>query len=250
MFSSDTKERFKNFSYGLISGITSRTITQPYEMVKIRKQTGTANVYESSLSIIRSITNNEGFLALWKGNLANSIRIGYQNGLLFLAYHQTKKWSNDLFPDNKLACSIFSGSVSGLLGGIAALPLEITRTRLSIQTKDPIYRSVFDGLNQMRKIGIREFFHGLTPTMMGFVPFCGINYSVFYYLQDNFTLDKRSYWFNLQNLIYGTISAICALAIVYPTDCLRKKMHLQNFKSTDNPVMQYDNFRHCFKSYI
>ena len=149
------------------------------------------------------------------------------------------------FSDNKLACSIFSGSVSGLLGGIAALPRG-TRTRLSIQTKDPIYRSVFDGLNQMRKIGIREFFHGLTPTMIGFVShFVELIISNVYYLQGQFYTDKRSYWFNLQNLIYGTISAICALAIVYPTDCLRKKMHLQNFKSTDNPVMQYDNFRHC-----
>lgn len=58
---------------GAFAGIIARSISAPFDVLKIRSQIETTAVGAKPISILNSFKNiiaNEGFFALWKGNLS------------------------------------------------------------------------------------------------------------------------------------------------------------------------------------
>ena len=60
---------------GAISGVVARIISAPFDVLKIRSQLQVHdnNTIKSATSVVqgfRDIIKNEGFFALWKGNLS------------------------------------------------------------------------------------------------------------------------------------------------------------------------------------
>ena len=58
---------------GAFAGVVARSISAPFDVLKIRSQVGTTKIGtapESVFNAFRNIITNEGFLALWKGNLS------------------------------------------------------------------------------------------------------------------------------------------------------------------------------------
>ena len=83
----------ENFIYGGISGIISRTITSPFERLKILQQNQpllycNGNLYNS----LRIIIKKEGVLSLFNGNLINCLRIFPQSAIQVGTYESSKNY--------------------------------------------------------------------------------------------------------------------------------------------------------------
>ena len=57
---------------GGIAGATAKTVTAPFERVRILNQAGASL---GAANTIRVVVRNEGFWALWRGNWPNIVRI-------------------------------------------------------------------------------------------------------------------------------------------------------------------------------
>ena len=77
----------KNFIYGGIAGMISRTITSPFERLKILRQNfpnqySKHNIYSS----FRQMYLREGPKSLFKGNLVNCVRIFPQTAVQYSVF--------------------------------------------------------------------------------------------------------------------------------------------------------------------
>ena len=75
-----TKDAVSLLVAGGLAGIVTKTATAPLERVKILLQLRsmskiTSSSPQSILGTMRSVVKDEGFLAFWKGNGANCVRV-------------------------------------------------------------------------------------------------------------------------------------------------------------------------------
>lgn len=59
-----------HFVASLISGFVSTAVSIPIDMSKTRIQTMKNNEYKNAMDVIIKVVQNEGVLALWKGNFS------------------------------------------------------------------------------------------------------------------------------------------------------------------------------------
>ena len=124
------------FLLGAAAAIVSKTISAPFERVKIVRQcleTETLGNRETLLYIYR----NQGLLSFWNGNLANCIRSVPKFALdmsikaeLYELLIQLKSF-DDTDRLGRLSATIVSGSLVGLISTLLCYPLDFARTQLS-----------------------------------------------------------------------------------------------------------------------
>ena len=160
-------DRINDLFIGGVSGAWSRTLTAPLELLKIQAQ----NKFMKGSTLSETI-RNEGLRGLWKGNLANSIRIFPQNAINYATYSYAKDHIFSNVTNNKLK-HFASGSFGGMVAMISIYPLENIRTRLSLQVKNSHYNGIRDSF---KKIPFRQLYQGLGMSLIGFMPYNGLNF--------------------------------------------------------------------------
>lgn len=222
----DSNTIFRDLCIGGISGTLSRTLTAPIELYKIQKQ----NPFIPH-STLKDVIRQEGVFGLWKGNGINCMRIFPQMSINYTIYHNSKQyiWSNYF---NSHALHIASGTTAGFISTIAIYPLETIRSRLSLQTNHNHYQSIRHAITSLH---IHELYRGLTISLCGFVPYNALNFTFYHYFKDmllcNANANDNTYA-KFIHFIAGGFSGVCAVLITYPTDLLRRRMHLQGFETT------------------
>ncbi|CAN0400228.1 unnamed protein product, partial [Ectocarpus sp. 13 AM-2016] len=76
------------FVAGAIAGVVSRTATAPFDRLKTLLQSG-----KTKGTIVKSMSNiyrQEGWLAFWNGNGANTLKIMPESAIRFLGYEVFK----------------------------------------------------------------------------------------------------------------------------------------------------------------
>ena len=79
-------------------------------------------------------------------------------------------------------------------------------------------------------------------SLIGVAPYIGINMALFDYLKDNFGTNdpwKRE----VRNMMFGCLSGIGAVVVIYPADVLRTKIQLSGLYGHTN----YKNIRDCVR---
>lgn len=217
---------------GAIAGCVSRTSTAPLELKKLQLQ----NPFIPNTTI-RSVIQKEGFLYLWKGNLTNCIRIAPQTAINFTVYNQTKKLN---LVDSPNLNNSFAGTVAGFVSTIATYPLDNARARLALQTNNGYYSSLAD---VFRKVPMKDLFKGLNMTLMGFIPYNALSFTIYSNLRDNNYFDELPF----KHLLYGGFAGVGAVSITYPSDLVRRRLQLQGF---DKTVPKYNGIVDCFKTIV
>ena len=126
-------------------------------------------------------------------------------------------------PLRRLICGGFAGITSVTF----TYPLDIVRTRLSIQSasfaalgpkkavKPP---GMFAVMIDMYKTegGIRGLYRGIIPTVAGVAPYVGLNFAVYESVREYFTPkgDKNPAWY--RKLAAGAVSGGVAQTCTYP----------------------------------
>ena len=179
-----------------MAGGLSRTLVSPLERLKILFQTqggGMITKYSGVGQGLRMMYAEDGLRGWFRGNGSNVIRIVPAVALQFFFYDVFKRFLFDhpFVPitrgdSEKRKCEL--GSVQRLVAGAGAgisacvitYPLDFVRARLTLQSgPDALYGGIVDAFRQVyRQEGVRGFYHGLWPSVVGIAPYLGLDFAV------------------------------------------------------------------------
>jgi hypothetical protein len=218
-------------SGGLAGGI-AKTCVAPLERIKLLMQTGQST---GLIITLRRILHHEGYLALWRGNTVNVIRM-VPNKCVLLS-------CSDIYKDVLRSCgggnlsTFLQGGVAGALAGctatFATYPLDLARTRMAgvlHKATGPKLGSsagfVATLLTIRRQEGFGALFRGVTPTVLGALPYEGLKFGTYDWLKRETTSpgEKTS---PIWRACCGAIAALVAHVATYPNDVIRRRLQLQ-----------------------
>ena len=172
-----------------------------------------------------------GARAFWRGNGANVLKVVPETAVKFAAFDALKQVVA-VDPGNATTGERFvAGGVAGAAAQAAIYPLEIVKTRMALSssvehpraaptTISGTFRSV------LAESGARGLFRGLAPSLVGIVPYAGID------LMANSSLreDARRYQAagaepGIPELLgCGMASSTTAMLATYPLNVIRTRM--------------------------
>ena len=235
-----------SFVAGGMAGAISRTIVSPLERMKILFQVqgpGHAN-YSGIVPTLSKMWREEGFKGYLRGNGTNCIRIIPYSATQFAAYSIYKKL---LIGQTKSDLDTFRRLCAGAMAGITSVtltyPLDLVRTRLSIQTSAVVTRSsstssasapprqqqsIWACIRQICKAegGIFALYRGIFPTVLGVAPYVGINFAVYERMRELVTPKGKREPSAYGKLMSGAVSGGVAQTITYPMDVLRRRFQV------------------------
>lgn len=228
---------------GAASGFISGIMVCPLDVIKTRSQAQRKNLVNGNpdtIKIIKSIWKNEGIRGFYRGLLP--ITIGYLPTwtIYFTVYENSKIFYPKYFSSETLS-HVLSALTAGLASSIAVNPIWVVKTRLMIQTNEKLasktyYKGTIDAFKTMyREEGIRVFYSGLLPSILGLVH-VGIHFPVYEKLKQLTHSDKIDINNNnhLWKLIFASsISKMIASSITYPHEILRTRSQMQEKSKTN-----------------
>jgi hypothetical protein len=154
---------------------------------------------------------------------------------------------------NKNIRYLISGASAGFTSLTFTYPLEVIRTRLTIQSRqNPEYTGIINAYTKIVQTeGTKGLFKGYTMSCMGFIPYLTINFYIFNYLKDNTNPTGNT----LINLANGSAAGTAAISITYPSDLIRRKLQVnkeQNigiFKTIKN-IYKINGIRGFYSGYF
>ena len=178
-----------SFIAGGAAGAVSRTVVSPLERLKIIFQVQTSGMNEYKGSVWKGLTKiwqEEGFKGMMRGNGTNCIRIIPYSAVQFGSYNFYRRFMEptpgaDLSPIRRLVCGGFAGITSVTF----TYPLDIVRTRLSIQSASfaKLDKAALEKLPGMwgtmkhmykHEGGFPALYRGILPTLAGVAPYVRI----------------------------------------------------------------------------
>ncbi|XP_071389910.1 mitochondrial adenyl nucleotide antiporter SLC25A23-like isoform X1 [Centroberyx affinis] len=218
---------------GAMAGSVSRTGTAPLDRLKVFLQVhGSTFVKGNVLSGFQSMLKEGGLGSLWRGNAINVLKIAPETALKFTAYEKIKH----VMRGSKEAGSLkiherfVAGSLAGATAQTAIYPMEVLKTRLTLR-KTGQYSGIADCAKQiLQREGVRAFYKGYIPNMLGIVPYAGIDLAVYETLKNAWLHRNRSLAADPGVLVLvgcGTISSTCGQLASYPLALIRTRMQAQ-----------------------
>lgn len=226
-----------SFIAGGVAGAVSRTVVSPFERAKIlfQVQGPGSSHYRGMFPTIWQMYKEEGFKGLFRGNGLNCIRIFPYSAVQFYVFQKIKV--NWLKPDQKELYNyqrLISGGACGTASVIVTYPLDLVRTRLSIQTANLAKLSKSKAavekppgfIELLVKIyknegGFLALYRGIWPTTLGVAPYVAINFAVYEQLKE-FTEHSSP----LMKLLMGAMAGGVAQTLTYPFDLLRRRFQV------------------------
>lgn len=258
------KNFFVDFMMGGVSAGVSKTFAAPIERIKLLIQNQDEMIKQGRLSepykgigecFSRTI-KDEGFGALWRGNVANVIRYFPTQALNFAFKDHFKK----VFGYNKnkdgywwwFAGNMASGGAAGASSLAFVYSLDYARTRLANDAKSSKKgggERQFNGLVDVyRKTiatdGVAGLYRGFVISCVGIVVYRGLYFGMYDSikpvlltgdLEDNF----------LAAFLLGWGITIGAGLASYPIDTVRRRMMM-----TSGAAVKYDSSMACMKEII
>ena len=242
------RDNYKNFIVGGFAGGISRSVTSPLEVIKVLQQ-NYPNTYgkQGILRILTDTTKNNGFKSFFKGNLTNCLRIVPQNAIQLSAFNYFNNHLNDIYPDKKRINSFNAGAVAGIISYTAIYPLELIRSKLSvnIDSRTKAYNNLGSALIQTYKNnGINGLYRGWIVSSIGMIPYQGITFLTYKYLDDKINITS-----SYKGLISGSFAGFAAVSATYPFDVIKRKYHLTGEMGNKSYNSYYDIIKTTYKSY-
>ncbi|KZZ94322.1 Mitochondrial carrier domain protein [Moelleriella libera RCEF 2490] len=229
------------FCGGGVAGAVSRTVVSPLERLKILLQVQSVgrDAYKLSVgSALGKMWKDEGWRGFMRGNGTNCIRIVPYSAVQFSSYNFYKRNIFEAYPGQDLAplTRLVCGGIAGITSVFFTYPLDIVRTRLSIQTasfaelgsKPAKMPGMWATLIQMYKTegGMAALYRGIVPTVAGVAPYVGLNFMVYESVRKYLTYEGEQNPGAARKLLAGAISGAVAQTFTYPFDVLRRRFQI------------------------
>ncbi|KAH6655721.1 mitochondrial carrier domain-containing protein [Truncatella angustata] len=231
------------FCGGGVAGAVSRTVVSPLERLKILYQIQGAGHNEYKLPVGKALAKmwrEEGWRGFMAGNGTNCIRIVPYSAVQFGSYNLYKKHLFESTPGAALSPlqRLLCGGIAGITSVFFTYPLDIVRTRLSIQSasfaalgnrpkggKLPGMWPTLVGMYKQEG-GVMALYRGIVPTVAGVAPYVGLNFMTYEYVRKVLTPEgdeNPSAW---RKLLAGGVSGAVAQTCTYPFDVLRRRFQI------------------------
>jgi solute carrier family 25 phosphate transporter 23/24/25/41 len=221
---------------GGVAGAVSRTCTSPLERLKILNQVRGMqligkNEYNGVIRSLVQMVEIEGVKGLFKGNGTNVIRIAPYSAIQFMSYERYKKFFLKRNGNRSIHLTPVQNLLAGGCAGVTSLlftyPLDLIRSRLTIQTTQTKYNGIMHTFDTIvKEEGYRGLYKGMLTSIMGVAPYVAINFTTYETLKRTFVSDHRPPTV-IESLMYGAVAGATAQTATYPIDLLRRRLQLQ-----------------------
>ncbi|KAK8994092.1 hypothetical protein V6N11_008298 [Hibiscus sabdariffa] len=226
-------KRSKYFIAGGIAGAASRTATAPLDRLKVVLQVQTKNA--NILPAVKKILKEDGVLGFFRGNGLNVVKVAPESAIKFYAYEMLKNVIGDSTGEKNgdigASGRLIAGGLAGAVAQCAIYPMDLVKTRLQTCASEGGKPPKLGKLTKDIWVqeGPRAFYKGIVPSLLGIIPYAGIDLTVYETLKDF----SRSYIVQdsepgpLVQLGCGTISGALGATCVYPLQVIRTRMQAQ-----------------------
>ncbi|KAI5808101.1 mitochondrial thiamine pyrophosphate carrier [Peziza echinospora] len=248
---------------GAVSGLVSRFVIAPLDVVKIRMQlqhhsptippllggprlpkTPTTNspIYTSILPSLLLIRRQEGLRGLWKGNIPAELLYLLYGSTQFLCFRTfTRLITSSRLPIPDPLKNSLAGAAAGAAATTLTYPLDLLRTRFASTGTTKVYAGIWRSIAEIYATeGPTGFFRGLGAGVVQIVPYMGIFFGTYEatrsVLTHNHTLHHHHHPSSSSNkllpptwpdAVSGMIAAVVAKTAVFPLDLIRKRLQVQ-----------------------
>jgi solute carrier family 25 phosphate transporter 23/24/25/41 len=184
------------------------------------------------------------------------------SGILWLYRQQTGNEDAQLSPLLRLG----AGACAGIIAMSATYPMDMVRGRITVQTeKSPYqYRGMFHALGSVyREEGFRALYRGWLPSVIGVVPYVGLNFAVYESLKD-WLLQTNPYDLGKDNELHvvtrlgcGAVAGTIGQTVAYPLDVIRRRMQMVGWNNAASIVtgegkeaLQYNGMIDAFRKTV
>jgi len=217
---------------GTSAGIISRTTTAPLDRVKTLRQASlgqTVGLTEAFTRIVRE----DGVKALFRGNFTNCVKVVPQTVFRFATYDIAKEYICQDVSDPTFSERLLCGGLAGLISQTFVYPLEPVKTRLAI-CPTGTYNGMFDCMWKMhRHEGTRSLFKGISPALLGIVPYSAIDLCLFNWSKDSYQTQYDYEPSAVVLLACGSFSGLVAQTVTYPLSLVRTRLQAQGMPGTN-----------------
>uniref|UniRef100_G3PQW6 EF-hand domain-containing protein n=1 Tax=Gasterosteus aculeatus aculeatus TaxID=481459 RepID=G3PQW6_GASAC len=236
---------WKQLAAGAAAGAVSRTGTAPLDRMKVFMQVHSSKTNPISLvGGFKRMIREGGLTSLWRGNGINVLKIAPETAIKFMAYEQVRCFKKLLSSEGKKIEThkrFLAGSMAGATAQTAIYPMEVLKTRLTLR-KTGQYSGMFDCAKTiLRKEGLKAFYKGYVPNLVGIIPYAGIDLAVYETLKNTWLSRYAKDSANPGVLVLvgcGTISSTCGQLASYPLALVRTRMQARaSLDASDQPSM-------------
>ncbi|KAF6134475.1 hypothetical protein GIB67_034889 [Kingdonia uniflora] len=237
------------------SAVKSRTAVAPLERMKILLQVQNHHniKYNGTIQGLKYIWRSEGFRGLFKGNGTNCARIVPNSAVKFFSYEQASRIILRFYrqqtgnEDAQLTplLRLGAGACAGIIAMSATYPMDMVRGRITVQTNSSPYqyKGMVDALSTvLREEGFRALYKGWLPSVIGVVPYVGLNFAVYESLKDwliktrPFGLVEDTDLSVTTRLACGAAAGTVGQTVAYPLDVIRRRMQMVGWNHASSVV--------------
>jgi len=247
----------KDFVAGGVSAAISKTAVAPIERVKLllqvqhaSKQIAVDQRYKGMVDCFVRIPKEQGFLAFWRGNLANVIRYFPTQALNFAFKDKYKQVFLGGVDKNTQFMRYFVGNLaSGGAAGATSLcfvyPLDFARTRLAADVGKAGAEREFSGLGNclsktFKSDGLVGLYRGFGVSVQGIIIYRAA-YFGFFDTAKGMLPNPKTTPFLVSWAIAQTVTTVAGI-VSYPFDTVRRRMMMQSGRSDK----MYKNTMDCW----
>eukprot|EP00047_Mylnosiga_fluctuans_P013193 m.29998 g.29998 ORF g.29998 m.29998 type:complete len:503 (+) comp4729_c0_seq1:33-1541(+) len=171
---------------GGVAGAVSRTFTAPLDRLKVMLivQQKHRGMIETFFELLRE----GGVRSFWRGNGVNVLKIAPESAIKFFAWEQAKRilYGNSDDASVPVGRKLAAGGFAGVVSQTAVFPMEVLKTRLASATTGK-YRGIAHCATVVYRMGgFSAFYRGLTPSLLGAMPYAAIDFYVYDTLKEKY----------------------------------------------------------------
>lgn len=188
----------RNFAAPLVSGVVARTVAVtavcPIELVRTKLQSRTGLNISEVLSVVRTVTAQNGVLSLWRGLSPMLLRDVPFSVIYWLGYEDLKRNFTNRSLFYQPLVPFVAGSIAGTFAAIVTTPLDVVKTHMQVELGEPEGGNKL-GVGSMSRVmrtilqeyGTPGLFAGLIPRVAKVAPACAIMIGTYETFKDFFS---------------------------------------------------------------
>jgi len=221
---------------GAVAGITSRSFCAPLEMVSTVMMCR-GNECTSMWDELRRTWRKEGVDGLWRGNVANCLKVAPSRGTQFLVYEFAKRRIASLGwglvaggTSLNAGARLCAGGVAGMVAAVMVYPLEV------IKTLRTVYPNECTGLLDAARCavkyggGVTALYAGVLPTLIAMFPYVGVEFMVYETLKRRWAALFGGSVSTLALLAIGAVAGAAGQMSAHPLDVVRRRMQMEGLR--------------------
>lgn len=230
------------FLSGALAGAMTKAILAPLETIRTRMVVGVGSKHIVGSFV--EVVEQHGWQGLWAGNGINMLRIIPTQAIELGTFECVKRtmtsaqetWNHTECPrmqigrvSLKFSLSWISpvavaGAAAGIVSTLACHPLEVLKDRLTVSRE--AYPCLSIAISKIyRDGGIGAFYAGISPTLIGMLPYSTCYYFMYDKLKKSYCEAKNKKSLNRpEMLLLGALSGFTASTISFPLEVARKRL--------------------------